>query len=351
MYNIAIVGAGIFGTTSAIRLAGKGHKCTIYEKKDSILSCASRVNQYRFHRGYHYPRTVETVKQLNKTSKRFQEEYGEAINFDLTNIYALAKEKSLVNLDQYIDFLEVNSLSYKILDSHLSLKRDMFSAIFEVQEGLINFSIIKKIIGERINKCKNLNIKLNTTFHKQFSDKYDFVIICTYGFSSNLLPYEMKKKYKFQLIEKPVVKPHKSLNNQSIVIVDGPFMCIDPLLGTSYSVLGNVKHAVYQSSCGYEPESIPSTVDITPWEDIKKSSKSRFQMFIDHGKEYIKNFEKCEFKYSMSGYRVINPNREKTDDRPTYINNCGKFFEISSGKIDTCSWTADHLAKLIDEKN
>ena len=72
MYNIAIVGAGIFGTTSAIRLASRGHKCTIYEKKDSILSCASRVNQYRFHRGYHYPRTVETVKQLNKTSKRFK---------------------------------------------------------------------------------------------------------------------------------------------------------------------------------------------------------------------------------------------------------------------------------------
>ena len=351
MSKIAIVGGGIFGTTCALRLANRGHKCTLYEKRDSILTCASRVNQYRFHRGYHYPRSVETVNQLNKSSKRFKEEYGEAINFDLTNIYALAAQKSLVDLEQYLNFLNVNSLNYKILDSHPSLRRKMFSAIFEVEEGLINFSILKKIIINRIKKCQNLDIKLKTAFHNKYSENYDFIILCTYGFSSNLLPEKMRKEYKFQLIEKPVVKAPKGLNNQSIVIIDGPFMCIDPLLGTNYSVLGNVKHAIYQTSCGYNPEPIAPTFVIKPWEDIKEISKSRFNIFINHGKKYIKNFDKCQFKYSMSGYRVINTNREKTDDRPTYINNYRKYFEISSGKIDTCSWTADYLEKLIEEKN
>ena len=96
MSKIAIVGAGIFGTTCALRLADLGHECVLFEKKESILSCASRVNQYRFHKGFHYPRGKETVNQLSQSTKRFQEEYGIAINYTMKNIYALAREKSLV---------------------------------------------------------------------------------------------------------------------------------------------------------------------------------------------------------------------------------------------------------------
>ena len=350
MTRIAIIGAGIFGTTCAIRLASKGHDCILFEKEKEILSCASRVNQYRFHRGYHYPRASETVNQLKNTQYRFQEEYGAAIDNGITNIYALAKEKSLVNFDQYINFLKTNSLKYKILDDYSILKREMFSGIFEVEEGLINFTSLKKLINYRIKNYKNIKVKLKTSFDGNLADKFDFVIICTYGLSSNLLPKEMRKNYKYQLIEKPVVKPHVSLKNKSIVVIDGPFMCIDPLLGSDYSLLGNVKHAIHQTSFGLKPEPIPSSMGIIPWTDIKNQSKSKFKDFIDDGKLYIKNFEKCKFKFSMTGYRVVNIKREKTDDRPTYINYSNKFIEISSGKIDTCSWTADQISDLIDSK-
>ncbi len=350
MSKIAIVGAGVFGSTCALRLASKGHECFLFEKKDSILSCASRVNQYRFHRGYHYPRGSETVKQLSKSSKRFQEEYGPAINYKMKNIYALANEKSLVNKNQYIDFLKSNSLEYKIISECEYLKSEMFSTIFEVNEGLINYYMLKNLITKKIKNSKNLKVKLNTNFVNEFADEFQFIIICTYGLSSHLLPKSIKKQYKYQLIEKPVVTPPSSLRNKSIVIIDGPFMCIDPMVGTDLSVLGNVKHAIYQTNSGYKPDPTLPDFKINVWEDIKNRSESRFNIFLDHGSQYIRDFEKCEFKFSMTGYRVININREKTDDRPTYINNCGKYFEISSGKIDTCSWIADNLVNLIDGK-
>ncbi len=350
MFKIAVVGAGVFGSTCALRLATLGHKCVLFDKKDSILGCASRVNQYRFHRGYHYPRGKETVNQLSKSSRRFQEEFGNTIDYKMTNIYALAEEKSLVNKDQYIDFLKSNSLEYKIISECESLKSEMFSGIFEVKEGLINFPLLKNLLTKRIKDNNNLKVKFNTNFSNKFADEFDFIIICTYGLSSHLLPKKIRREYKYQLIEKPVVTPPLSLRNRSIVIIDGPFMCIDPMIGTDLSVLGNVKHAIYQTNCGYQPNSISSEIQINPWEDIKESSKSRFHIFIDHGRQYIKDFEKCEFKYSMTGFRVININREKTDDRPTYINNYGKYFEVSSGKIDTCSWAADEIANLIEVK-
>jgi len=350
MSNIAIIGAGIFGTTCSIRLANLGHKCFLFEKRDSILSCASRVNQYRFHRGYHYPRGKETVKQLSDSTKRFQEEYGSAINYDMNNLYALAKEKSLIDSDQYIDFLRSNSLDYKIIKNCDFLKSDMFSNVFEVKEGLINFSLLKNLVTKKIQNSKNLKVKLQTTFIEDFADEFDFIVNCTYGLSSHLLPKEIRREYKYQLIEKPVVKAPELLKNKSIVIIDGPFLCIDPIIGKDLSVLGNVKHAIYQTNSGYKPISAPSDFKIKPWEDIKYSSESRFNIFIEHGSQYIKDFDKCEFMFSMTGYRVVNINRENTDDRPTYINNYGKYFEISSGKIDTCSWTADQLVDLIETK-
>ena len=67
--RVAIVGAGIFGCTSAIRLASNSHNCVLFEAKSDIMQAASRVNQYRFHRGYHYPRGKETVNQLRKSSR------------------------------------------------------------------------------------------------------------------------------------------------------------------------------------------------------------------------------------------------------------------------------------------
>ena len=64
--KIAIVGAGFFGTTSAIILAKK-HKVHLYEKENDILLGASKKNQLRFHLGYHYPRSIKTVDEIKKT--------------------------------------------------------------------------------------------------------------------------------------------------------------------------------------------------------------------------------------------------------------------------------------------
>ena len=62
--KVAIIGGGIFGCTCAIRLANNNISTTIFEEKNDILQSASRVNQYRLHQGYHYPRSGSTVNQL-----------------------------------------------------------------------------------------------------------------------------------------------------------------------------------------------------------------------------------------------------------------------------------------------
>ena len=61
--KIAVIGAGIFGITTAIKLA-RQHDVSIFERNSDILKGASDVNQCRIHRGYHYPRSPKTTLQV-----------------------------------------------------------------------------------------------------------------------------------------------------------------------------------------------------------------------------------------------------------------------------------------------
>ncbi len=345
--KIAIIGAGIFGSTVTIRLADKGYKCDLYEKKSSIMYCASRVNQYRLHKGYHYPRSDKTINQLLNSYPKFIDEYYDAIENKYIHLYALAQDQSNTNREEYLHFLNKHSLKYEILDSHPNLINKKFSLIINADEYLINYKKLKNIVEERLNKNSLINLKLNTEFKESNADEYDFVIFCGYGLTSNIFPKELKKKYKFQLVEKIVVETPPSLSETSLVIVDGPFMCIDPIPDSKFSVLGNVKKAIYETSYGFEPKVSKIYEKITPWIDEYKEKKTRFVDFINHGAEFIVDFKKCKFNYSMRGFRVVPQNVELTDERISIIRNYDKYIEILSGKIDSCSWVADKVLEKI----
>ena len=64
--KIAIVGAGLFGCTIALILSKK-HEIDLYETKSDILNEASMCNQFRFHLGFHYPRSTKTVNEIQKS--------------------------------------------------------------------------------------------------------------------------------------------------------------------------------------------------------------------------------------------------------------------------------------------
>ena len=77
--KIAVVGGGIFGVTVAWLLAKSNCEVDMYEKESDILLAASGINQYRLHKGYHYPRSKETALLSIEGEKSFQREYSKAL--------------------------------------------------------------------------------------------------------------------------------------------------------------------------------------------------------------------------------------------------------------------------------
>ena len=49
----------------------------VYEKEKTILCGASRANQMRFHLGYHYPRSLKTLREVNELKDEFTAFAGE----------------------------------------------------------------------------------------------------------------------------------------------------------------------------------------------------------------------------------------------------------------------------------
>src|ERR1700723_785695 len=98
--KIAIAGAGIYGSTIAIRLAERGHRVELFDPL-GILRAASATNQYRIHSGYHYPRSPETIQETLEARAEFQSTFARAVVQNSRHFYAIPREGSLTPPDLF----------------------------------------------------------------------------------------------------------------------------------------------------------------------------------------------------------------------------------------------------------
>ena len=78
---------------------------------------ASRANQFRFHLGYHYPRSKKTVDEIKLHFKEFYNYFGKNVFGTTNNYYGIAKINSKTNFKEYLHFLKKNKLKYKQINS------------------------------------------------------------------------------------------------------------------------------------------------------------------------------------------------------------------------------------------
>ena len=344
--KIAVVGGGIFGCTTAWKLAKEGYDVTLYEKNNDIISQASYVNQYRLHRGYHYPRSKDTAIQSQWGEYGFLQEYGKAIvNGDVKHYYAIANEDSKVSSKQYIEFLNDLHLEYK-KDKLNIIDKDSVSLVVKVKELLFDPEKLKKICWNKLNEY-NVDVMLDTEYISS-SENYNYVINSTYANLNQLTTKDKQKDYQFELCEKPVVKLPKQYKNKSVVIMDGPFMCIDPLGDTGLHVMGNVVHAIHSTNVGKFPKYDEKFDELLNKGIVKNPSITNIDKFIDSAKKFFIDIDKSEHIGSMYTIRTVLPNKDKDDARPTLVEKPDdKTFTIFSGKIGTCVSAAEEILEYI----
>jgi len=348
--KIAVIGGGIYGTTVAIKLAEAGYKIDLYEKEPDILQAASGINQYRLHRGYHYPRSAPTAISSNTAEPLFIREYREAIIESPEHYYSIAKEGSKVTGDEFISFCNKCDLEYEKVNLEV-MNIDAIEFTIKVKESLMNPLKLRQIVGERLRKHK-VNLFLNTKVDDSILDKYDIVINATYANLNFILDRypEARREYQFEVCEKLVLKLPKVFEGKSIVVLDGPFMCIDPYDETGFHVMGNVVYAIHKSNTGLFPEIPNEFKSLLNKGIIKNPPITNFKKFIEEALYFMPKIDKAEHIGSMYTVRTVLPNVDKTDERPTFVyrvNN--KIINIFSGKVGNSVQAAVDTLELVEK--
>jgi len=349
MKRVAVVGGGIFGTTAAIYAARAGHEVHLFEAGKDLLMAASGINQYRLHRGYHYPRSSQTARSVLEAEKSFIEEYGAAILSGGRHLYAIAKERSLVTGEEFLSFCDEHTLSYKKVEAPELVNPDMVEFVVEVPETRFDPDLLRDEVHRNV-EAAGVVLHLNTRADAATVESFDKVIIAAYA-NMNCLFSELGyggEPYQFEICEKPVVTLPEAFSQTDLVIMDGPFMCVDPLGTSGRYVLGNVVHAIHATNVGTAPVIPAALAALLNAGIVENPDITRFNEFIQSGSAFIPMLKEARHVGSMFTIRTVLPKMESTDARPTLVSVVDqKFIKIFSGKIGNCVLAAKEALALI----
>ena len=343
--KVAVIGGGVFGCTTALKLDSLGFDVCLIERNKELLLEASFTNQYRIHMGYHYPRSEKTIIESKLASKKFELEFNEAIIAEVDQLYAVAKNNSRTSFEQYLKILEENKLSFEIC-TNLDFEVNNISGVIKSTENLFCPVILKSLLEKRI-AASNISLVLGTTFAKKNIKDFDQIVLCCY--SGNWAFSEHAKAFsfptRFQIVEKIVVEPTINMKNKSIVVLDGNFSSFDPFSRTGLSVIGHVSAAVHNTEFGSKPPKEFAAGNLS--KNLGKYFASNYQSIIALSQLNLPELNKCRYVKSMWAIRAV-PESPRDDSRPTIVRRLSEnIVSVYSGKIASSTVAAEKVAAFI----
>jgi hypothetical protein len=343
--KIAIIGAGFFGLATALKLRDKFKNAEIhvYEKLNNILLGASGKNQFRWHRGYHYPRSQETAEECLESYNSFKKYFGK-FTVKSDNFYSIATNDSLTNEKKFIEFCERNKLHCKKTNIKI-FKKNKITSSFKVKEEIININLIRENLRKNLQKNK-IKVFLNkqVILNKKFKENFDYIVASTYFENTNLLKEKVDKNIKFQYVEKVIVKLPKTYRNLSVVVLDGNFMCLDPYMNTKYTILGSVRESVHIEKLGSKLILNNLQKKYLLLNSVKNPKFSNYGKINNLFNEYFENFKS---KFIKSFFVIRCTKYSKKDSRKSEVSKKGKVLTVFSGKWVSCFKSADKIVERI----
>lgn len=233
--KIAVAGAGIYGATTALRLAEEGHEVHLFDPL-GVLRAASAINQYRVHAGYHYPRSSETIAEIAEARSEFAHAFSGAIVKNSKHYYAIPKEHSLTPPSLYESIMDKHGLPLKPGRPDW-MNFNFIEKCYEVEENIYDPEVLRALIEDRL-KMRGVPLQ-QREFKPEMRHDYDFVVWATYGLGPSRGVF---KAAKYQVAEKMLIELPPQLRGIALVVVDGPFTAFDPYGSSSRSLFGSAKN-------------------------------------------------------------------------------------------------------------
>jgi len=337
--KIAVAGAGIYGATTAIRLAEEGYDVHLFDPL-GIMQAASAINQYRVHAGYHYPRSPETILETLEARAELIEAFEPAIVRNSRHYYAIPKKDSRTPPDLYEKVMREHGLSLTPCRPDW-MNFGFIDRCYEVQEHIYDPEVLRDLVASRI---RSLGIRFEQkAFTGETRSNYDYVIWATYGLG---LSRRVFKIAKFQVAEKMLIELPVALRGVALVVVDGPFTAFDPYGSSTRSLFGSAKNTNHWTTADPD-EPIPEPyAGLLNEPEFKPVPFTRFEAMRKDCCDSVPGAKDAVYLGSRFTIRVVEDSPE-TDRRILYVREGAPGeFHIFSGKVVS----AVKAARLICER-
>lgn len=337
--RIAVVGAGIYGAYSAIRLAECGHRVDLFDPL-GVLRASSDINQFRIHSGYHYPRSAETIAEILEARAEFTAEFRPAVVSGTKHYYAIPKEGSLTCPDTYEQVIRRHGLALRPCRPDW-MDFEFIDRCYEVDESLYDPKVLRSLLEQRI--C-GLGIRFRRELYQAaLRVDYDFVIYATYGMgpSRGIFPVA-----KYQVAEKILIELPEPLRRVALVVVDGPFTAFDPYGNSGSSQFGSAKNTNHWTTRNPDepiPEPYAAVLNRPTFERVPFT---RFEAMRKDAQSAVPLARDAVYLGSRFTIRVVEDNPDE-DKRILYLHEePRREIHIFSGKVVS----AVKAARLICER-
>jgi hypothetical protein len=355
--KISVIGAGIFGCTAAIHLARAGHKVTLFEEKGGLLLASSGHNQFRLHSGPHYPRSLLTIEECQRSLASFMAEYGDCVVMGpQQHLYGIAAHHSKTSAEEYEATMAEAGLELHPVNGLGIVDPEYVPNVYMVGEHWIDIDMLRRRVDVMLREA-GVDLKVNTKADARARHDFDRTIVATYdkvNETADILPsYNGNEKIQlqFEIVEKPVVWiDDKALKSVGIVIMDGDFPCLDPYGPRECHLLGHAGLSIHRRVVGEKLE-IPYYIrkEINAG-IISPVRHSKFEDMRDDGSFFIPLLRKAHHIGSFYTVRAVRPHVDATDERLTdvrYIDKDQGIIRIFSGKIGSCVEAAKRVVEMI----
>jgi glycine/D-amino acid oxidase-like deaminating enzyme len=361
-WNAIVVGGGFFGCSIAAHLARSGNRVLLVEAEKDLMTRASYNNQARVHGGYHYPRSFLTANRSRVGLKLFAERYPDCVISSFTKIYAIARNFSLVNAQQFWEFCRQIQAPIRPAEPKIEKRFDpkMVEGVFEVEEYAFDSLKLGQIAKREMEEAGvEVWLKSRLDFLRFLPRGSVFARVaregqeaeleagsawlCAYSGMNEILRRSNLPTIplKLQLTEMALVDIPDELRGYAVTVMDGPFFSLMPFPATPYYTLSHVRYTPhYEWNDGGPGDPI---VDVKLLE-----RKTAFERMRKDAQRFLPVFRDLDYQLSLWEVKALLPRSSDNDSRPILFKShhgIPNLYCVLGGKIDNIFDIFDELRK------
>lgn len=326
--KIRILGAGFYGCHLATVLK-ENHDVEVHEIKGRIFAGASGAIPARIHRGFHYPRSLMTRRACNDHYRQFMARYGEFTRSVPVNIYAIAKDRSMVDFGTYKQVLRDFVEFITIEDPVEFGLQNVEGAVLTGERHIVTDDVRDYFTRELID-C----LYTNSDPTKLNPDECDLTIDATFC---------AHDRYNIDRYEPCLVVILEGPVNTAVTVMDGPFPSLYPWNESlGLSSLSSAQWTPFSKGCQTYEEAQMLLNNLSET-DIERQAAGMIDS-MRHFYPAIDEYVTVDFKLSIRAMPLSG-----SDARLVDIIDQGDILRIRAGKIDAVIQAEHEILGLIGD--